>query len=69
MNVKDLTRQVLSGEPMQQFSEWTAVEAALQAKFNEAQAQVHAALCGKILYLNYVYVYISDRQLFFSYFR
>ncbi|TDG42876.1 hypothetical protein AWZ03_010696 [Drosophila navojoa] len=48
LNVKDLTRQVLSGEPMQQFSEWTAVEAALQAKFNDVQAQVHAALCDNI---------------------
>lgn len=37
---------MLSGKPMQQFSEWTAVEAALQAKFSEAQGQVHAALCG-----------------------
>ncbi|EDW61126.1 cysteine--tRNA ligase, cytoplasmic [Drosophila virilis] len=48
LNVKDLTRHVLSGKPMQQFSEWTAVEAALQAKFNEAQGQVHAALCDNI---------------------
>ncbi|XP_030562604.1 cysteine--tRNA ligase, cytoplasmic [Drosophila novamexicana] len=48
LNVKDLTRHVLSGKPMQQFSEWTAVEAALQAKFSEAQGQVHAALCDNI---------------------
>lgn len=47
LNVKDLTRSVLNGKVMEQFSEWTSVEAALQTKFNEAQAQIHAALCGK----------------------
>ncbi|XP_064542513.1 cysteine--tRNA ligase, cytoplasmic [Drosophila montana] len=48
LNVKDLTRHVLSEKPMLQFSEWTGLEAALQAKFSEAQGQVHAALCDNI---------------------
>ncbi|XP_034476754.1 cysteine--tRNA ligase, cytoplasmic [Drosophila innubila] len=48
LNVKDLTRLVLTGKAMDQFSEWTALESTLQTKFEEAQAQVHAALCDNI---------------------
>jgi len=47
LNVKDLTRHVLSEEPRRQFDAWTEVEAALQKKFSNAQVQVHASLCGE----------------------
>lgn len=46
LNVKDLTRHVLSEEPRRQFDAWTEVETALQKKFASSQEQVHAALCG-----------------------
>lgn len=58
MNVKDLTRSALTGSAVNQFSEWTSVEAALQTKYNEAQKQIHAALCGKYLQ----YMYKNDNQ-------
>ncbi|EDW91983.1 cysteine--tRNA ligase, cytoplasmic [Drosophila yakuba] len=48
LNVKDLTRHVLSEEPRRQFDAWTEVEAALQKKFSHSQVQVHAALCDNI---------------------
>ncbi|XP_017836754.1 cysteine--tRNA ligase, cytoplasmic [Drosophila busckii] len=48
LNVKDLTRHVVSGKAMEQFNQWTAVEAALQSKFGASQAQVHAALCDNV---------------------
>ncbi|KAH8404070.1 hypothetical protein KR215_009001 [Drosophila sulfurigaster] len=48
LNVKDLTRVVLTGKAMEQFTEWTQLEATLQSKFGEAQTQVHAALCDNI---------------------
>ncbi|XP_017010277.2 cysteine--tRNA ligase, cytoplasmic [Drosophila takahashii] len=48
LNVKDLTRHVLSDEPRKQFDAWTEVEAALQKKFASSQVQVHAALCDNI---------------------
>ncbi|KAM8712580.1 hypothetical protein ACLKA7_012990 [Drosophila subpalustris] len=48
LNVKDLTRLVLTGKAMDQFTEWTSLESALQTKFGEAQAQVYAALCDNI---------------------
>ncbi|XP_039480620.1 cysteine--tRNA ligase, cytoplasmic [Drosophila santomea] len=48
LNVKDLTRHVLSEEPRRQFDAWTEVEAALQKKFSNSQVQVHAALCDNI---------------------
>lgn len=48
LNVKDLTRHVLSEEPRRQFDAWTEVEAALQKKFSNAQVQVHASLCDNI---------------------
>ncbi|KAH8252904.1 hypothetical protein KR032_002544 [Drosophila birchii] len=48
LNVKDLTRHVLSEEPRRQFDAWTEVEAALQKKFASSQDQVHAALCDNI---------------------
>ncbi|XP_017033305.1 cysteine--tRNA ligase, cytoplasmic [Drosophila kikkawai] len=48
LNVKDLTRHVLSEEPRRQFDAWTEVEAALQKKFASSQEQVHAALCDNI---------------------
>ncbi|XP_016929167.2 cysteine--tRNA ligase, cytoplasmic [Drosophila suzukii] len=48
LNVKDLTRHVLSDEPRKQFDAWTEVEAALQKKFASSQVQVHAALCDNV---------------------
>ncbi|XP_016968199.1 cysteine--tRNA ligase, cytoplasmic [Drosophila biarmipes] len=48
LNVKDLTRHVLSDEPRKQFDAWTEVEAALQKKFANSQVQVHAALCDNV---------------------
>ncbi|BFG06432.1 cysteine--tRNA ligase cytoplasmic [Drosophila madeirensis] len=48
LNVKDLTRHVLSEEPRRQFDAWTDVEAALQQKFSSSQVQVHAALCDNV---------------------
>ncbi|KAH8277702.1 hypothetical protein KR018_003747 [Drosophila ironensis] len=48
LNVKDLTRHVISEEPRRQFDAWTEVEAGLQKKFNAAHDQVHAALCDNI---------------------
>ncbi|KAH8261391.1 hypothetical protein KR044_008304 [Drosophila immigrans] len=48
LNVKDLTRVVLTGKAMEQFTAWTQLEATLQAKFGEAQTQVHVALCDNV---------------------
>ncbi|EDW74680.1 uncharacterized protein Dwil_GK15775 [Drosophila willistoni] len=48
LNVKDLTRHVLSDEPRKQFDAWSEVEAALQKKFASSQEQVHVALCDNI---------------------
>ncbi|XP_053684550.1 cysteine--tRNA ligase, cytoplasmic [Sabethes cyaneus] len=48
LNVKDLTRHVVSGKPRDQFNQWTAVEADLQSKFNAAKKSVHEALCDNI---------------------
>ncbi|XP_030387244.1 cysteine--tRNA ligase, cytoplasmic [Scaptodrosophila lebanonensis] len=48
LNVKDLTRHVLSDQLRLQFDAWTEVEAALQKKFSDAQVQVHIALCDNV---------------------
>lgn len=57
MNVKDLTRHVLSEEPRRQFDTWTEVEAALQKKFATAQEQVYAALCGELFNNKYLTIF------------
>ena len=62
MNVKDLTRHVLSEEPRRQFDAWSKMEATLQTKFNEAQNQVHKSLCG--MYKCENVFYISKLQKF-----
>ncbi|EDW01873.1 cysteine--tRNA ligase, cytoplasmic [Drosophila grimshawi] len=67
LNVKDLTRQVLSGEPIKQFSNWTPLEASLQTKFGETQAQIHAALCDNIdtrSALDYVRELVSTTNIY-----
>lgn len=51
LNAKDLTRHLATGTPSQQFDAWSTREATLQAKFAEAKAAVHAALCGELLYI------------------
>ncbi|XP_055530322.1 cysteine--tRNA ligase, cytoplasmic [Wyeomyia smithii] len=48
LNVKDLTRHVVSGKPRDQFNNWTTVEAELQDKLNAAKKSVHEALCDNI---------------------
>lgn len=49
LNVKDLTRNIISGLPRDMFSEWSKRDAELQENFNAAKEAVHAALCGKTL--------------------
>ncbi|XP_001648945.2 cysteine--tRNA ligase, cytoplasmic [Aedes aegypti] len=48
LNVKDLTRHVVSGKPRDQFNLWTPVEADLQQKLNATKDAVHVALCDNI---------------------
>ncbi|XP_055594555.1 cysteine--tRNA ligase, cytoplasmic [Uranotaenia lowii] len=48
LNVKDLTRHVVSGQPRDQFNEWTSVEGDLQQKLATAKEAVHEALCDNI---------------------
>ncbi|XP_052861898.1 cysteine--tRNA ligase, cytoplasmic [Anopheles cruzii] len=48
LNVKDLTRHVLTGQPRDTFDPWTPVEAALERKFGETKAAVHEALCDNV---------------------
>lgn len=48
LNVKDLTRHVVSGKPRDQFNLWTPVESDLQQKLNATKDAVHVALCDNI---------------------
>ncbi|XP_058461123.1 cysteine--tRNA ligase, cytoplasmic [Malaya genurostris] len=48
LNVKDLTRHVVSGKPRDQFNRWSNVETELQQKFNITKDAVHEALCDNI---------------------
>ncbi|KXJ68306.1 hypothetical protein RP20_CCG004160 [Aedes albopictus] len=48
LNVKDLTRHVVSGKPRDQFNLWTSVESDLQQKLNATKESVHAALCDNV---------------------
>lgn len=48
LNVKDLTRHVVSGKPRDQFNLWTSVESDLQQKLNATKDAVHVALCDNI---------------------
>uniref|UniRef100_A0A8D8GE48 Cysteine--tRNA ligase, cytoplasmic n=1 Tax=Culex pipiens TaxID=7175 RepID=A0A8D8GE48_CULPI len=48
LNVKDLTRHVVSGKPRDRFNPWTPVESDLQQKLNSSKAAVHEALCDNI---------------------
>uniref|UniRef100_A0A336KAQ1 Cysteine--tRNA ligase, cytoplasmic n=1 Tax=Culicoides sonorensis TaxID=179676 RepID=A0A336KAQ1_CULSO len=48
LNVKDLTRNVVTGLPRDMFSEWTQKEKELQEKFNVSKEAVHVALCDNI---------------------
>ncbi|XP_038111748.1 cysteine--tRNA ligase, cytoplasmic [Culex quinquefasciatus] len=48
LNVKDLTRHVVSGKPRDRFNPWTPVESDLQQKLNASKAAVHEALCDNI---------------------
>ncbi|XP_065085551.1 cysteine--tRNA ligase, cytoplasmic [Ochlerotatus camptorhynchus] len=48
LNVKDLTRHVVSGKPRDQFNLWTAVESDLQQKLNSIKEAVHEALCDNV---------------------
>ncbi|XP_063710173.1 cysteine--tRNA ligase, cytoplasmic [Culicoides brevitarsis] len=48
LNVKDLTRNIVSGVPCDMFQEWTSKDQDLQIKFNEAKSAVHTALCDNI---------------------
>lgn len=48
LNVKDLTRHVVSGKPRDRFNPWTPVESDLQQKLNSAKSAVHEALCDNI---------------------
>lgn len=50
LNVKDLTRHVLTEKPTKQFDIWTSIESDLQAKLNKTKAAVHEALCGTFIY-------------------
>lgn len=50
LNVKDLTRHVLTEKPTKQFDIWTSIENDLQTKLNKTKAAVHEALCGKFIY-------------------
>ncbi|XP_062563405.1 cysteine--tRNA ligase, cytoplasmic [Armigeres subalbatus] len=48
LNIKDLTRHVVSGKPRDRFNLWTLVESDLQQKLNSTKELVHAALCDNI---------------------
>lgn len=48
LNVKDLTRHVVSGKPRDRFNPWTSVESDLQHKLNDTKSAVHEALCDNI---------------------
>lgn len=48
LNVKDLTRHVVSGKPRDQFNLWISVESDLQQKLNATKESVHAALCDNV---------------------
>uniref|UniRef100_A0A1Q3F0D5 Cysteine--tRNA ligase, cytoplasmic n=1 Tax=Culex tarsalis TaxID=7177 RepID=A0A1Q3F0D5_CULTA len=48
LNVKDLTRHVVSGKPRDRFKPWTPVESDLQQKLNTTKAAVHEALCDNV---------------------
>lgn len=50
LNVKDLTRHVVTGLPRNVFNDWGKPETELQQKFNTSKAAIHAALCGKFFY-------------------
>lgn len=48
LNVKDLTRHVVTETPSKQFDIWTSIENDLQTKLNQTKAAVHEALCDNI---------------------
>ncbi|XP_058840257.1 cysteine--tRNA ligase, cytoplasmic [Topomyia yanbarensis] len=48
LNVKDLTRHVVTGKPREQFNRWTVVETDLQQKLNAIKEAVHEALCDNV---------------------
>uniref|UniRef100_U5EX84 Cysteine--tRNA ligase, cytoplasmic n=1 Tax=Corethrella appendiculata TaxID=1370023 RepID=U5EX84_9DIPT len=48
LNVKDLTRHILTGLPKDQFNQWTSVEGELQQKLNLTKEAVHVTLCDNI---------------------
>ncbi|XP_055621827.1 cysteine--tRNA ligase, cytoplasmic [Toxorhynchites rutilus septentrionalis] len=48
LNVKDLTRHVVSGKPRDQFNSWSIVENDLQRKMNATKESVNEALCDNV---------------------
>ncbi|KAL9922789.1 cysteine--tRNA ligase, cytoplasmic isoform 1-T2 [Glossina fuscipes fuscipes] len=48
LNVKDLTRHLVSGEPRRLFDAWTKTEAELLTKYNVTRQLVHQALCDNV---------------------
>lgn len=47
LNVKDLTRHITTGLPMNMFSKWGKTEGELQKQFNDSKEAIHLALCGE----------------------
>uniref|UniRef100_T1GS43 Cysteine--tRNA ligase, cytoplasmic n=1 Tax=Megaselia scalaris TaxID=36166 RepID=T1GS43_MEGSC len=48
LNVKDLTRHILTEKPSKHFDEWRKQESELQEKYNSSRKQVHEALCDNV---------------------
>lgn len=48
LNVKDLTRHLLSNDEMKKIDKWKLLEMNLQKKFDEIKLSVHTALCDNI---------------------
>lgn len=42
------------------FIKWTNFEIELNEKFYNARDFVHNALCGKKVFINYIYIYLYD---------
>lgn len=63
LNVKDLTRHVVTGLPRNMFNDWGRSETDLQQKFNASKTAVHAALCGKyLLIINFLRVSYKKKK-------
>lgn len=48
LNVKDLTRHILTEKPSKHFDLWREQETQLQGKYNASRKQVHEALCDNV---------------------